>query len=138
FDVKFVKATADFSETEKPLDPLFDDKSGSNRVVGPVSFAIDGNENTAWAIDAGPGRRNTDRKAVFVANTNFAFPNGTFLQVRLRQLHGGWNSDDNVNQNIGRFRISVCASSNAVADPLPRRVRDVLAIPREQRSPAQV
>jgi hypothetical protein len=52
-------------------------------------------------------------------------------------MHGGWNSDDNQNMNLGRFRLSVTGASNAVADPLPRAVRDLLAIPRDQRTPAQ-
>ena len=32
-------------------------------------FAIDGKDETAWGIDAGPGRRNVEREAVFVAET---------------------------------------------------------------------
>lgn len=137
FWVKWVRATADFSNEEKPLEPLYDDRSGKRRVTGPVEFAIDDDDLTAWGIDAGPGRRNVPRQAVFVANTNVAFPNGTKLTVHLRQMHGGWNSDDNQNMNLGRFRLSVTGASNAVADPLPRAVRDILAIPREQRTPAQ-
>ena len=33
----------------------------------PVEFAIDGKDETAWGIDAGPGLRNQPRKAVFTA-----------------------------------------------------------------------
>jgi mono/diheme cytochrome c family protein len=138
FDVQFVGATADFSNAETPLEPLYDDRSGKKRITGPVAFALDRDETTAWGIDAGPGLRNQDRQAVFVANTNIAFPNGTFLHVRIRQLHGGWNSDDNQTLNIGRFRVSVCASSNVVADTVPKKVRDIFAIPRDRRSPAQI
>jgi len=29
------------------------------------------------------------------------------IEVHLVQNHGGWNSDDNQNNNLGRFRISV-------------------------------
>ncbi|HTI50920.1 MAG TPA: DUF1553 domain-containing protein, partial [Planctomycetaceae bacterium] len=49
----------------------------------------------------------------------------------------GWNSDDNQNNNLGRFRLSVTSASDAVADPLPAEVRAALAIPRVERSPAQ-
>src|SRR5207244_11345918 len=56
--VKFAKATADINPPETALAPIFDDKSGRHRVTGPVEFAIDGNEDTAWGIDAGPGLRN--------------------------------------------------------------------------------
>jgi len=59
------------------------------------------------------------------------------LSFHLVQNHGGWNSDDNQNNNLGRFRISVTDRPNAEADPLPQRVRAVLAIPHEQRTPAQ-
>ena len=36
-------------------------------MTGPVAFAIDGKDETAWGIDVGPGRRNRPRKAVFIA-----------------------------------------------------------------------
>jgi hypothetical protein len=35
--VKLVSATADFGNEEKPLEPMFDDRSGKKRVTGPVS-----------------------------------------------------------------------------------------------------
>ena len=137
-EVKFVRATADYSNPEKELEPEFDDRSGKKRVYGPVEFAIDGKDDTAWGIDAGPGRRNQSRKAVFISEKPIAFTNGVILTFRLKQNHGGWNSDDNQNHNLGRFRLSVTASSNAVADPLPAGVREILALPRAARTPAQV
>ncbi len=137
-NVKFVRATADFSNAEKELEPEFDNRSSKKRTYGPVQFAIDGNEDTAWGIDAGPGRRNQARQAVFVPDQPVAFTNGAVLTFRLVQNHGGWNSDDNQNHNLGRFRISVTSATNAVADPVPARVREIFAIPREQRTPTQV
>src|SRR5262249_43394737 len=121
--VKFEKATADFSNAETELEPIFDDKSKKRRVTGPVSYAIDGKDETAWGIDAGPGRRNVDRKAVFTTSQNIAIPEGTDLNIMLVQNHGGWNSDDNQNMNLGRFRISVTGVA-AEADPVPKRVRE--------------
>ena len=56
--VKFAQATADINPPVTPLEPIFDDKSGKKRVTGPVGMAIDGNGETAWGIDDGPGRRN--------------------------------------------------------------------------------
>ena len=38
FKVKFVKATADFANAEKPLEAEFDDHSGTKRVYGPVDL----------------------------------------------------------------------------------------------------
>ncbi|HXU75282.1 MAG TPA: PSD1 and planctomycete cytochrome C domain-containing protein [Methylomirabilota bacterium] len=136
--VKFSKATADFEQPERPLEPNFFDKTDKKRSTGPAAFAIDDKDETAWGIDAGPGRRNQERKAVFQCETNVGFPGGTILGFQLVQNHGGWNSDDHMNNNLGRFRIS--ATTNAApgpADPLPKRVRDLFAIPRERRSPAQ-
>jgi hypothetical protein len=136
--IKIAKATADVNPAETPLEAIFDDKSGKRRVTGPVEFAIDGNEDTAWGIDAGPGFRNQPRKAVFTAQAPIANPGGTILTFYLDQKHGGWNSDDNQNQNLGRFRLSITTAPGAVADPLPRNVREILATPRAQRTPAQV
>jgi hypothetical protein len=59
------------------------------------------------------------------------------LKFKLTQNHGGWNSDDNQNNNLGRFRFSVTAAAEAKADPLPAAVRQVVAMPRELRSAAQ-
>ena len=122
-DVKFSRATADVNPPETPLDPIFDDKSGKKRVTGPIGFAIDGKDETAWGIDVGPGRRNQPRKAVFTAEKPIAFPGGAILTFHLTQNHGGWNSDDNQNHNLGRFRLSITTAAGATADPVPRRVR---------------
>ena len=136
--VKFVKATADYSNAEKELEPEFNDKSDKKRVYGPVEFAIDGKDDTAWGIDAGPGRRNQSRKAVFLPETPLTFTNGVVLNFALMQNHGGWNSDDNQTHNLGRFRLSVTSATNVVADPLPARVRDIFKIPSAQRTPRQI
>jgi hypothetical protein len=136
--VKFVKATADFSNPEKELEPEFYDKSDKKRIYGPVEFAIDGKDDTAWGIDAGPGRRNQPRKAVFIPEKPLTFTNGVELNFRLMQNHGGWNSDDNQNHNLGRFRLSVTSATNAVADPLPAGVREIFKVPREKRTAAQI
>ena len=137
--VKFASATSDFDQPEAPLEPNFYDKSDKKRITGPIKFAYDDNDDTAWGIDAGPGRRNQDRKAVFQCATNVGFPNGTILGIHVRQQHGGWNSDDLMNNNLGRFRISATTNpAPIVADPLPKRLRDIFLISREKRSPAQV
>ncbi len=136
-NVKIAGATADIELPEKPLDAIYDDKSGKKRVTGPVAFAIDGKEETAWGIDAGPARRNEERKAVFVAESPIEHPSGTLIRFYLKQNHGGWNSDDNQNHNLGRFRLSITGADGAVADPLPRRVRAILDIPPRERTPVQ-
>jgi hypothetical protein len=136
--LKFAKASADFGDApDSPLEPNFDDRSGKKRVTGPVAFAIDDKEETAWGIDAGPGRRNAPRKAVFTLAAPIVHVKGTQLVFLLKQNHGGWNSDDLMNNNLGRVRLSYTAVASPVADPLPKAVRDILAIPRDKRSPAQ-
>ncbi|HSU67682.1 MAG TPA: DUF1549 and DUF1553 domain-containing protein [Tepidisphaeraceae bacterium] len=136
--IKFVEATSDYDQPERPLEATFNDKTKTKRVTGPVKFAIDDSANTAWGIDAGPGRRNVARKAVFRCDKPIEMQGSVVLKIQLQQNHGGWNSDDNQNNNLGRFRISVTNDrGNIVADPLPKRVRDILSIPREKRSEAQ-
>ena len=137
FTVKFVRAEADFSNAEKPLEAEFDNRSGKKRTYGPIAHAIDGNGDTAWGIDAGPGRRNTARQAIFVPEKPVEVAGGVILNFLLQQNHGGWNSDDNQNHNLGRFRLSITGSTNATLDPVPPLLRPLLAIPRERRSAAQ-
>jgi hypothetical protein len=120
--LKFVEATADYGNAETVLGEKFSDREGKRRTTGPVSMAIDGNDETAWGIDAGPGRRNVTRNAVFVIESLVDLAPDSVLRIRLSQKHGGWNSDDNQNLNLGRFRISVAADP-AVADSLPPNVR---------------
>jgi hypothetical protein len=136
--VKFVSATSDYEQAEHELEPNFYDKSDRHRVTGPAKYAIDGNGDTAWGIDAGPGRRNQPRKAVFQCEKPVGFEGGTIFEVFLEQNHGGWNSDELMNNNLGRFRISVTTNANVVADPVPKGVRDIFAIPREKRTARQV
>lgn len=137
-EVKFTRATADFSNDRKQLQRPYTNEDGTGAgFTGPVEYAIDGDNKTAWGIDTGPGRRNQPRKAVFVADRNVAFPGGTKLTFTLVQKHGGWNSDDNQTMNLGRFRISA-TSGEAVADPLPAAVRTLLDVPVEKRSEAQM
>ncbi|MFV0446299.1 MAG: PSD1 and planctomycete cytochrome C domain-containing protein [Planctomycetaceae bacterium] len=131
---KFVRATADFSNERQELGhPFVDDKGKSSGFTGPVEYAIDGDKSTAWGIDAGPGRRNQLRQAVFVSEENLAFPGGTKLTITFSQQQGGSNSDNNETLNLGRFRVSAVAG-DAVADPVPERVRQILSHPQEQRS----
>ncbi len=140
---KIIRATADISLPEAPLEPMFHDKSEEQkkglRVTGPIEYAIDGKDTTAWGIDAGPVLRNQPRKAVFVLEKPIELTKDTLLYVYLSQKHGGWNSDDNQNNNLGRIRLSVTDAPDPVADPLPANVRQIItSIPREKRTPEQM
>jgi len=143
--VKFSRATADINLPVTTFETLpsdddknkKDNKGPKHLSSGPIDFAIDGNDDTAWSIDAGPGLRNQPRKAVFVAASPIDNPEGTLLTFYISQKHAGENSDKEDNKNIGRLRLSITSAGNAVADPLPAGVREILAIPRDQRTPQQ-
>ncbi len=135
--IRIVRASADYNQPERLLEPIFDDRSNRKRITGPIDFAIDGKDETAWGIDAGPGRRNFPRHAVFIADKPLSFEGGVILTFYLKQNHGGWNSDDNQNNNLGRIRLSITASKNASGDTLPANLRRLLSIPQNQRSQLQ-
>ena len=137
--LKFKQAAASIESPEKPLSPIYYDKTDKKRLLGPVAFAIDGKEETAWGIDVDPVRRNQPDQAVFALAYPIENPEGTVLEIQLVQNHGGWNSDDNQNHNLGRFRLAVTSmpGSEALTDLVPPDVRAILEIPAEQRSPAQ-
>jgi hypothetical protein len=135
--IKIARATADLSPPERELDPMFDDRSGKRRFTGPIEFAIDGKDDTAWSIDAGPGIRNQPRKAVFALEKPISNEGGSILTFYLSQRHGGWNNNDNQQNSLGRLRLAITTAPDAVADPLPANVREILSLPRQQRSPAQ-
>jgi hypothetical protein len=137
-NVRIVRATADANPSTRPLDAAFDDRSGKARVTGPIAYAIDDKPETAWTTDLGPGRSNVPRQAVFVFEKPVEYPDGAIVTIRLNQSHGGWNSDDNQNNNLGRFRFAITPDPTAEADPVPAKVREALAVPAMQRSEAQV
>jgi hypothetical protein len=136
-ELKLVAATADVYPPRRPLESIFDDRSKEQRFTGPVEYAIDGNNATAWTCDVGPGRSNVPHHAVFTLEKPIDASKGVRLTFRVAQNHGGWNSDDNQNNNLGRFRFSVTGADAATADAVPRAVRDVLAIPASERTPKQ-
>ncbi len=136
---RWVSGSADYNQPKRALEENFTDRTTNSRFTGPVEFAFDGDDKTGWGINAGPGRRNQERKAVFVADKPIGYGTNTYWRIGLQQNLGGWNSDDHMNNNLGRYRISATrATGRITADPLPKKVRDIIAsIPREKRSPAQ-
>ena len=135
--LKFSKATADVNPPERELEKIFDNRSGQRRVTGPISFANDGNNTTAWGIDIGPGRSNVPRNAVFTLDKPLEAPAGVRLTFKLVQNHGGWNSDDNQNNNLGRFRFAMTPAENAAADPIPADMRAIVQISADKRTAEQ-
>jgi mono/diheme cytochrome c family protein len=107
------------------------------RAEFPVSNVIDGNLKTHWSSDAGPVRRNQNRRMVFAAGAPVGFEAGTVLTFQLAQKFDESIKIGNVMPNIGRFRISATTAEKPYADPLPTNVRHILSIPAEQRTREQ-
>lgn len=141
--VEWKAATATIELPEKTLGDQYADKSKDVRLLGPVQFAIDGNFNTAWHGDRGPGRRNDPQTAMFVlaepieAKTIDGQTDPIRFRIKLSQNHGGWNSDDNQTHNLGRFRVSVTHDDVPAIKPLPPLVMQTLALPLGERSEEQ-
>ncbi|MDA8743436.1 DUF1553 domain-containing protein, partial [Rubripirellula amarantea] len=125
---KLIAADATIHPPRQRLDPrYFAKQPNRKRVTGGVGYAIDGDDNTAWTGSLGPGRRNDPQTGWFKFSQPIASQNGKpiLLRVELRQRHGGWNSDDNQNFNIGCFRVSVTEGDYAV-DSLPPKLRSAV------------
>ena len=133
--LKIAHATADVNPEMSILDAfLFPDKDKKRRILGDVGFAVDGFAMSAWSTDPGPGRRNVPRKAVFQLAEPLEIEEPHLVKFNLSMNHGGYNSDDNQSLNLGRYRLSFTAAENAVADPLPAHVRELVSSSR-QRTP---
>jgi mono/diheme cytochrome c family protein len=136
---KWASATADYNQPKRKLEENFTDRSTNSRMTGPIEFALDGDDKTGWGINAGPGRRNQERKAVFVAEKPLGYGSNTYWRIGVQQNLGGWNSDDHMNNNLGRYRLSATRATGPVkADPLPKKVRDIItSVPIAERTRVQ-
>ncbi|MEO2033817.1 MAG: PSD1 and planctomycete cytochrome C domain-containing protein [Planctomycetaceae bacterium] len=137
--IKLARAWADVNPPRSELPPFCRSRNPQedDRVTGPVQYAIDGDNKTAWSTDNGPGRRNHDRHAVFFPETPIRQDGEVILSFTLRQLHGGWNSDDNQNYLLGRYRFSVTDSDRVAESRLPSAVEAALRIDEADRTAEQ-
>ncbi len=136
--VKFVTAMADANPPRSELPSIYRDKDAAKdkRVTGPIEYAMDGSDQTAWSTDVGPGQRNQNRMAIFVPAEPITETGEVELSFTLKQLHGGWNSDDNQNYLLGRFRFSI--TDGAVpTNPVPAEIETILFTPELQRTDKQ-
>ncbi len=100
-----------------------------------IEKAIDNDLKTSWSIDAGPGLRNQDRKAVFVPAQPVGFDGGTMLTIAISQKEFGGDAARRFEApNIGRFRLSITSDAAPEVDPLPTRVRQLLDVPAAKRT----
>jgi cytochrome c553 len=137
-ELKVASASSATKPPGKPLDAIYDNLSGELRVTGPIAYAIDNDPLTAWTTDIGPADANKPHCAVFVLEKPLEVGAGVRLDFRLSQYHGGWNSDDNQNNNLGRFRVAITDAEKPPAEAIPPSVQAVMAIAAEQRTPEQV
>jgi hypothetical protein len=137
--LKWAGAYSDVNPIEAPQPQFLWNEKGKEdkRITGPIDFAIDGKDETAWTIDIDPARRNQSRQAIFVADQPFGFEGGTIISFKPIMKHGGWNNNDNHNCLIGRFRFSATSDTDEFRPPIPQKVLDVLAIEPEQRNQSQ-
>ncbi len=126
--LKIKRAVADVNPPQVPLPSIYRDKDPTkdDRVTGPVEMAIDDNGKTAWSTDIGPGRRNQNRHAIFELETPLEVKQPTQIFIRMVQNHGGWNSDDNQNYLIGRFRFSITEHGAPVEHDVPSVLEPLL------------
>ncbi len=135
--VALANATADFSSSEQPLGEPFRKGPDDKRKVGPAAFLIDGNDDTAWSPDRGPGQRNSDSEAVLQFRDAPDFPPDTTLRITLKFRHSGKDDHGRLNNFLGHFRMALTRTPNPSASPLPPEAREALDVPVDRRTPAQ-
>lgn len=137
--LKFVKAAATVNPAQSKLLPMYRDRNPEkdDRITGSIEFAIDGNKKTAWTTDIGPGRRNVDHQAIFVLDQPVDLKGDVVVSIRPIMNHGGWNSDDNQNYLLGRYRFSVTKAADAEVDLVPESVQDILQLAQNRRTAEQ-
>ena len=143
--VPFTLALADAEPEPATLPPRMHFPDGTygtpdRRRTGPAAWAIDGDEETAYGTDLGPGRRNAPRTLVLIPESPVSAggDSSTELRLTLKQRHGGKNSDQPQTNNMGRFRLSYAPRPVGTARPVPPDVRAILDVPFEDRTVAQL
>ncbi|MCC9642549.1 PSD1 and planctomycete cytochrome C domain-containing protein [Rhodopirellula sp. JC740] len=129
-EVKFHRAISDANASESLLKPQYRNREPEKdkRVVGPPEYAIDGDESTAWTTDLGPGRSNQARHIIFLPAEPVVIEDDAAITFTLVQKHGGWNSDDNQNFLIGRYKVSITDSATLPKETVPTSAEPILAM----------
>jgi hypothetical protein len=132
---------ASVNATEKPLDhlrfPSDPHRKPDDRKIGPIAFALDGNEKTAWSNERDAARNNDPVVMTFELAQPFSTGGTIHFRYNLVQRHGGYNSDENQTFNLGRIRLSVAATLPNALDQLPPLVKEALLLEPEKRSAIQ-
>ncbi|MBM4074075.1 MAG: DUF1553 domain-containing protein [Planctomycetes bacterium] len=115
--LKLTNATADFSEPEQKEE---------KKTRGPVSFLIDGSDDTSWETDRGIGRRNQPSVAVVQFEQPLDLPTGTKLKYAMR-----------TNDMLVRCRVSTTVSPAPKALPIDYAAVMAMQVPPAERSADQ-
>jgi hypothetical protein len=136
--LKMVNATCDFAEPDGKLEEEWkaDFDKAQKRTRGPVAYLIDGDENTAWRADRGPGQRNQDGVAVVQFQKPLDLPAGTKLKVILIMNHGGSDNGRHSTQ-LGCCRVSLTQSPDPRAQPVDYAAVLAMRVAPEKRSVKQ-
>jgi Protein of unknown function (DUF1549)/Protein of unknown function (DUF1553)/Planctomycete cytochrome C len=95
----------------------------------PITNAVDGNNDTGWAIASDFGKTQT---ATFsAADAGRTGDEERVVTMRLEFL------SPHVSHVLGRFRISITDSPTVTPQSLPEKIRDVLAVEPDKRNDAQ-
>jgi hypothetical protein len=117
----FDTALSDFSSAKSALPDELKNKDNDPRRLGPVTLAIDDDQDTGWGIVRDPGRRNESHEAIFILKQPITIEDGQELRVTLVQKHGGPNADLPHSYNIGRLRLSLtCVETHRLSAYSPR------------------
>ncbi len=117
--LKLIEATADFSQPETA-------QADGKKKSGPVTFLIDGSDDTTWTADRGIGRRNQPSVAVVRFEQPLQLPAGTQLKVT-------WRMTD----MLGCCRFSITKQPAPAAPPANHAAVLALAVPAASRTAEQ-
>ncbi len=117
--VKLVSASADFSSPENK-------QPDGKKATGPVSFLIDGSDDTTWVSDRGIGRRNQPSVAVIQFEQPLDAPEGTELKIAMRMT-----------DMLGCCRFSLTTHPQPSAPPVDHAITLAIQKPAAERSDVQ-
>jgi len=139
--LKFKNPVASVNPPEVALDPKrFPNNAEAkpdDRRTGPVAFALDGDNKTAWTHERDPARNNDPAVLTFELEQPLEGSEKTYFNYTLSLNHGGYNSDDNMTYNLGRVRLSVSSTLPNALDQLPPLVLEALETPAQDRTEQQ-
>ena len=135
--VKFVEPPPISTSPNAPQLDLRRQERTPPRHSAPSSSPSTAKTKPPGALMPGPAPKPAAQSRLSSPSKPISNAGGTVLTFHLQQNHGGWNSDDNQNNNLGRFRLSITTApgrrGRSSARQRPRDPR----IPAAQRTRSQ-